>query len=207
MKLVQKRSKKAGLSPGTLIHIGEHKDAPVRIIVCVYGDGLCVERIVTRPEDLHVLDDASVTWVDVVGIHQVDLLAAIGKQFNLHPLLLEDIANTDQRPKLDEYETCRFLVMKILTATDRGDILVEQISLVLGRNYVLSFQENGTDVFRSVRDHLRGGRGRLRQSGADYLLHALVDAAVDQYFSVLELLGEKIESLQERVMADPKPAR
>jgi len=123
----------------------------------------------------------------------------------LHPLLLEDIANTDQRPKLDDYEDYFFMVVKMLSTTDRGDILVEQVSLVLGRNFVLSFQENGTDVFQPVRDRLRGGKGRMRQSGADYLLYALVDAIVDQYFAVLESVGERIEALQDQVVSDPKP--
>jgi magnesium transporter len=120
-------------------------------------------------------------------------------------LLLEDIANTDQRPKLDDYETYVFVVIKMLSLTDRQDVLVGQVSLVLGRNFVLSFQENGTDVFQSVRERLRAGKGRLRHARADYLLYALVDAIVDQYFAVLEAVGEKIEALQQVVVADPKP--
>ena len=179
MKLVQKRSKKAGLSPGTLIHIGEHKATPVKISLLAYVGERCEERMVTDLDGIRAPDDA-VTWVDIGGVHQVEVLETIGKRFNLHPLLLEDIANTDQRPKLDDYDSYLFLVMKVLTATDRGDILVEQVSFVLGRTYVLSFQENGTDVFSSVRDRLRAGKGRLRQNGSDYLLYALVDAAVDQ---------------------------
>jgi magnesium transporter len=149
--------------------------------------------------------DESVVWINVSGVHNVEVLEAIGKQFVLHPLLLEDIANTDQRPKLDDYETYFFLVIKMMSLTDRKEIAVEQVSLVLGRNYVLSFQENGTDVFQPVRERLRGGKGRLRHSGADYLLYALVDAIVDQYFAVLEFMGEKIEVLQQTVVADPKP--
>jgi magnesium transporter len=120
-------------------------------------------------------------------------------------LLLEDVTNTDQRPKLDDYEAYIFLVMKMLSLTDRKDIAVEQVSFVLGKNYVISFQENGTDVFQPVRERLRGGKGRLRQSGADYLLYALVDAIVDQYFAVLELSGEQIEAVQQAVVDDPKP--
>lgn len=205
MKLVQKRSKKTGLPPGTLIHIGERKAEAVKIGVFNYAGARCDEHTVMKLDELQPPADETVIWVDVGGVHKVEVLEAFGKQFNLHPLLLEDIANTDQRPKLDDYETYFFLVMKMLSVTDRGDILVEQVSFVLGRNFVLSFQENGTDVFRSVRDRLRGGKGRLRQNGSDYLLYALVDAIVDQYFAVLETLGEKIETLQERVMADPKP--
>ncbi|MBH0209968.1 MAG: magnesium/cobalt transporter CorA [Nitrospira sp.] len=205
MKLVQKRSKKTGLSPGTLVHIGENRTETVEITLFNYAGAQCDERTVTNPNDLQPPADETVTWINVGGVHKIDVLEAFGKQFGLHPLLLEDIANTDQRPKLDDYETYVFLVVKMLDVTDRGGILVEQVSFVLGRNYVLSFQENGTDVFRPVRDRLRAGKGRLRHNGSDYLLYALVDAVVDQYFAVLESLGEKIETLQERVMADPKP--
>ncbi len=205
MKLVQKRSRKSGLPPGTLVHIGEKKADTVAMTAFNYSGARCDERTVMRPDELQPSSDESVTWVDIGGVHKLELLEAFGKQFSLHPLLLEDIANTDQRPKLDDYDTYLFLVMKVLSLTDRQDILVEQVSFVLGRNVVLSFQENGIDVFKPVRDRLRSGKGRMRQNGADYLLYALVDAIVDQYFLVLESLGEKIESLQEKVMADPKP--
>ncbi len=205
MKLVQKRSRKTGLPPGTLVHIGEKKTDKVTIRAFNYAGTRCDERRDPSLDELAPPTDESVTWVDVGGVHKMDILESFGKQFQLHPLLLEDIANTDQRPKLDDYETCLFLVMKMLSVTDRQDTVVEQVSLVLGRNFVLSFQENGTDVFTPVRDHLRGGKGRLRQSGADYLLYALVDAIVDQYFAVLEVLGEKIEVLQDLVVSDPKP--
>ena len=205
MKLVQKRSKKTGLPPGTLVHIGEKKSDSVAMTAFDYAGARCDERTVTNPEELQPPADESVTWVDIGGVHKLDLLEAFGKQFSLHPLLLEDIANTDQRPKLDDYESYLFLVMKVLSVTEKQDLLVEQVSFVIGRNFVLSFQENGTDVFKPVRERLRGGKGRLRQGGADYLLYALVDAIVDQYFLVLESLGEKIELLQEKVVADPKP--
>ena len=205
MKLMQKRSKKKGLSPGTLVHIGENRTAAVTVTLFNYSSSHCDEHPIRDVNELRPPSDETVTWVDVGGVHKTDVLEAFGKHFGLHPLLLEDIANTDQRPKLDDYDTYFFLVMKVLTASDKGDILVEQISFVLGRNYVLSFQENGTDVFQSVRDRLRVGKGRLRQNGSDYLVYALIDAVVDQYFEVLEMLGERIEAMQERLMADPRP--
>ena len=205
MKLVQKRSRKTGLPPGSLVHIGEKKTDKVAITVFNYAGVRCDEQQVLSVDELGPPTDESVTWVNVGGVHKMEILESCGKQFQLHSLLLEDIANTDQRPKLDDYETCLFLVMKMLSVTDRQDIVVEQVSLVFGQNFVLSFQENGTDVFTPVRDRLRGGKGRLRQSRADYLFYALVDAIVDQYFAVLEALGEKIEALQELVVSDPKP--
>src|SRR5262245_23599931 len=179
MKLVQKRSKKSGLPPGTIVHIGERKSEKVRITEFHYSADRCDERQVNQPDLLGPPSDESVVWIDIGGVHRLDVLETFGKQFGLHPLILEDIANTDQRPKLDDYETYLFLVTKMLILTERQELLVEQVSLVLGRNFVLSFQENGTDVFQPVRDRLRGGKGRLRLSGADALFHALIDAIVD----------------------------
>ena len=205
MKLVQKRSKKTGLPPGTLVHIGERKSEHVTVTVFRYSTTSCKELHVEQVDQLSPPADESVIWINVGGVHKVEMVETLGKQFSLHPLLLEDVTNTDQRPKLDDYEAYIFLVMKMLSLTDRKDIAVEQVSFVLGKNYVISFQENGTDVFQPVRERLRGGKGRLRQSGADYLLYALVDAIVDQYFAVLELSGEQIEAVQQAVVDDPKP--
>ena len=205
MKLVQKRSKKTGLPPGTLVHIGERKSEHVTVTVFRYSTTSCKELHVEQVDQLSSPADESVIWINVGGVHEVEMVETLGKQFSLHPLLLEDVTNTDQRPKLDDYEAYIFLVMKMLSLTDRKDIAVEQVSFVLGKNYVISFQENGTDVFQPVRERLRGGKGRLRQSGADYLLYALVDAIVDQYFAVLELSGEQIEAVQQAVVDDPKP--
>ncbi len=170
-----------------------------------YTGSSCEERPIEQAETLTPPNDESVVWVNISGVHKLDVLETIGKQFALHPLLLEDIANTDQRPKLDDYDSSFFLVLKMLTLNERQDVVVEQVSLVLSRNFVLSFQENGHDVFQPVRERLRAGKGRLRQSGADYLFYTLVDAIVDQYFAVLESVGEKIEALQHVVVADPKP--
>jgi len=205
MKHVQKRSKKTGLPPGTLVHIGERKSEHVTVTVFRYSTTSCKELHVEQVDQLSSPADESVIWINVGGVRKVEMVETLGKQFSLHPLLLEDVTNTDQRPKLDDYEAYIFLVMKMLSLTDRKDIAVEQVSFVLGKNYVISFQENGTDVFQPVRERLRGGKGRLRQSGADYLLYALVDAIVDQYFAVLELSGEQIEAVQQAVVDDPKP--
>lgn len=205
MKLVQKRSRKSGLPPGTIVHIGEKKSDKVAVTLFRYSANQCEEERIEQLDHLAPPSDASLIWVNVGGVHKKDLLESFGSQFSLHSLLLEDIANTDQRPKLDDYDAHLFLVLKMLTLTGRHEVLVEQVSLVLGKNFVLSFQENGTDVFQPIREHLRSGKGRLRQSGPDYLMYALVDAIVDQYFAVLESLGEKIESFEEVVVADPRP--
>lgn len=206
MKLVQKRSRKAGLPPGTLVHIGEKKPETVRITVFDYDTDHFHERQVAKAEEVPIAPEPCVTWVDVGGVHKLEILEAFGKVFGLHPLLLEDIANTDQRPKLDDYGTYGYVVLKMLYEGERqGDIVVEQVSLVYGNNFLLSFQENGGDVFQAVKDRLRSGKGRLRHAGSDYLLHALVDSIVDRYFVVLEAVGERIEALQDVVVANPEP--
>jgi magnesium transporter len=143
---------------------------------------------------------------DVGGVHKIEILESFGKLFGLHPLLLEDIANTDQRPKLDDYGSYGYVVVKMLYEGERhGDIVVEQVSLIYGDNFLLSFQENGGDVFQAVKDRLRSGKGRLRHAGSDYLLYALIDSVVDRYFGVLETVGERIEALQDLVVSNPQP--
>jgi magnesium transporter len=206
-KVVSKRSRKAGLPPGTLVHIGEQRTDTVRLTVFTYDEHGCQERSVTKPEEITLAEKPTVTWVDVSGIHQVNIIESFGKQFQLHPLLLEDIVNTDQRPKLDDYGDYYYVVLKMLyIGADGRSVQVEQVSLILGANYVFSFQENGRDVFQPVKERLRAGKGRLRQSGTDYLLYGLVDAIVDQYFAVLETIGDQLESMQDACVANPRPA-
>jgi magnesium transporter len=206
MKLVQKRSRKAGLPPGTLVHIGEKKAETVPITVFQYDTDQFHEGQVTKPEDITIAPDPTITWVDVGGIHKVEILESFGKLFGLHPLLLEDIANSDQRPKLDDFGTHVYVVLKMLYEGERhGNVNVEQVSLIFGEHFLLSFQENGGDVFQAVKERLRAGKGRLRQGGSDYLLHGLIDSIVDRYFVVLETIGERIETLQDYVVTNPEP--
>ncbi|MBL8071629.1 MAG: magnesium and cobalt transport protein CorA, partial [Nitrospira sp.] len=206
MKLKHKHSRKAGLPPGTLVHIGEKKSETVTISVYEYGEGQFQERTVSKPDEIAMTGEPTVRWVDVGGIHKMEVLESFGKMFGLHPLLLEDIANTDQRPKLDDYGSYGYVVLKMLYEGDReGDINVEQVSLVFGENFLLSFQENGGDVFQGVKERLRNGKGRLRHAGADYLLYALMDSIVDRYFVILETLGERIEALQDLCVTNPGP--
>lgn len=206
MRLMQKRSRKAGLPPGTLVHIGEKRSETVKITVFDYDESHFQERPVEKAEHIPLAPAPCVTWVDIGGVHKMEVLESFGKVFGLHPLLLEDIANTDQRPKRDDYGTHGYVVLKMLYEGERpGDINFEQVSLVYGDNYLLSFQENGGDVFQAVKDRLRNGKGRLRHSGSDYLLYALIDSIVDRYFVVLETVGERIEALQDVVVTDPRP--
>ncbi len=205
-KLVHKRAKKTGAAPGTLIHSGEKKTERARIRVIDYDQ----DKLERREYDdasacCPLLETSTVSWINIDGLHQVEIIETIGRCFNLHPLVMEDILNTDQRPKVEAYDDYVFIVLKMLTFNEQtGETLPEQVSLILGRNFVLSFQEREGDVFEGVRERLRSGR-RIRFMGADYLTYALLDAIVDSYLLTLEKISDQIELLEEELMERPTP--
>ncbi len=204
-KPIKKRSSKAGLPPGTLVHVGEQKVETVRITVIDYDEADFEEKQVATIEECFPFKATpTVTWINIDGLHQVDVIDKAGTHFGLHPLILEDILNTGQRPKFEDFDSYAFIVLKMLSYNDkRQRVEVEQVSLVLGSNFVISFQESIGDVFDQVRDRIRNSKGRIRKMGSDYLVYALVDAVVDNYFLILEKLGEKIEFMEEELVADP----
>jgi magnesium transporter len=207
LRLLKRTSAKAGLPPGTLLHIGEEKTHDVNISIIDYDPGRVDERVRASIDDCIAFKERpSVTWINVNGIHDVSVIEAIGKAFNLHPLLLEDVMHTGQRAKMDDYETHLFVILQMVECReDHEEIEVEQISIVIGSGYVISFQEWEGDVFDTVRERIRNGKGRIRLMGSDYIAHALIDAVVDNYFLALERIGEVIEGLQDQVLTDPRP--
>lgn len=153
-----------------------------------------------------IVETDTITWINVDGLHRVEVIERLGVALGLHPLVLEDILNTHQRPKVEDLETRLFLVLRMLTYDATADeIIDEQVSLVLGPHFVLSFQERPGDVFDGVRGRIRGARGRLRKRGSDYLTYALLDAIVDGYFPVLDRLSQRMEDLEDELIADPTP--
>jgi magnesium transporter len=205
-KLTKKRSQKAGLPPGTLIHIGEKKREEPKITILDYDEAQFQEREAKSIEECFPFKEKpTVTWINVEGLHQVEVLERLGGCYGLHPLVLEDILNTDQRPKMEDYGEYIYIVLKMLNYDDKsGQIEAEQISLILGQNFVLSFQEGKEgDVFGLLRERLRGGKGRIRKMGADYLAYSLIDSVVDHYFIILERLGERVEFLEEELVTEP----
>lgn len=201
----KKVSNKFVLPPGTLIHIGEKKTEKSKITVIDYNESVFQEKEVESVEKcLPYKDKPTTTWINIDGLHQVETIEKIGNYFNLHPLLLEDILNTNQRPKMEEYENYLFIVFKMLYLSEQGEgIIYEQISLILSENCVISFQEREGDVFNIIRERLRAGKGRMRKMGADYLAYSLIDATVDAYFTVLEKIGERIEEAEDSVVRNP----
>jgi magnesium transporter len=202
--LIKKRSVKRGMSPGSLVHVGEKKVHKATIRVMDYSPQDVKEYIAESIEECYGKEGPGVKWVDVTGLHQTDILQKLGDHYNVHPLVLEDILNTDQRPKMEDYGDYIYVVLRSLEYNDETErVEYDQISIVLTAKIVFSFQEKEGDPFDSIRDRIRSGKGRLRNSGADYLAYGLLDSIVDSYFLVLEKTGDEIESLEDRIVSDP----
>lgn len=204
-KMLKKSSKKAGLPPGTLVHIGEQKVEKTRITIIDYDEEHFLEKEVQSIEECFPFKDAStVTWINIDGLHDVDIIDKIGTHFDIHPLILEDIVHTGQRPKVEDFESYAYFVLMMLYYNEESeDIEEEQFSLILGSNVVITFQERIGDVFKTIRDRIHNGKLRIRKGNAEFLTYRLIDTIVDNYFLVLEKLEEKIEILDEELLLKP----
>lgn len=200
--------KQPGAAPGTLVYEGAREPGPVRVHVYDYDADRLEERTL---EDVAACiayrDRETTTWINVDGVHDVELVEQLGRIFDIHPLTLEDIVSTDQRPKMEEYPGYVFVVLQMMHYDHaRVALASEQVSFVIGPGYLVSFQESVEgDVFDPVRQRLREQRGRIRGAGADYLAYALIDVVVDYYMEILEGLGEHIEDLEDEVTVEPGP--
>jgi len=205
IRKIKRYSKKAGLPPGTLVHVGERKLETPRITLMDYDENRFQEKQVDNIEACFEFKTTpTMTWINIDGLHDISIMEKTGKHFDIHPLILEDILNTGQRPKFVDMGKYIFLVLKMLRYDEQNrTIISEQVSIVLALNYVISFQENIGDVFDPIRDRIRNAKGRIRKTGPDYLMYALLDAIVDGYFCILEKLGDKIESLEEELVDNP----
>lgn len=205
-KFIKKLSRKAGLPPGSLVHIGKKTDK-VRISIIDYDKTQFNEKTVKKVEECFPFKKKpTVTWINIDGVHDTEVIEKIGKHFGIHPLVLEDIVNTGQRPKVENLDDYIFIVLKMLDYDEKGmEIKSEQVSLILGSNFVISFQEREGDVFDPIRKRVRNGKGRVRKMGTDYLTYALMDTVIDNYFLILERLGESLESLEEKLITNPEP--
>jgi magnesium transporter len=198
-------SKIAGQLPGALIHIGEKRIEKSVITLIGYNESGCEEKKITSPEELkEQLRNKNNLWINIDGISDTDLIQKVGEIFNLHPLMLEDIVNTSQRPKYEDFGDYVYIVLKMIYFDSKTkDIQAEQVSLVLGDNYCLTFQEQEGDIFDPIRDRLKNNKGRVRKSGVDYLIYSLIDAVVDNYFVILERLGDHIEGMETELITEP----
>ena len=198
---------KIGLAPGALIHLGERKTEQLAISLMEYGESEITEHQFTALPDSQAYEPRlPVLWLNVHGLHEPEVMAEIGRRFKLHPLVLEDILNTNQRPKVDDYGDYLFLVARFFEIDpETREIGSDQVSLILGSNFVLTFQERPSGRFDPVRERLRQNRGQIRRLGADYLAYSLLDAIVDRYFTILEDIGERTEELEDVMLEHPQP--
>ncbi len=205
-RLFKRISKKVGLPPGTLVHVGDKKTEEVKITVMDYDQTSFMEKEVKNVEECFPFKETpTVTWINIDGLHHVEIVEKLGKHFKIHPLFQEDILHTGQRPKMEDFDEYVLIILKMLYYDNEEDtVRSEQISIILGSNFVISFQEVPGDVFNSLMERIRNGKGRVRRMGADYLAYLLVDSIVDHYFILLEKFGEMIETLEEELARDPQ---
>ncbi|HOO45497.1 MAG TPA: magnesium/cobalt transporter CorA [Deltaproteobacteria bacterium] len=205
-RFLQKRSKKSGLPPGSLVHVGEKKLEKAQISVIDFDETRYQELTPAAIEDCFPFKEKpTITWINIDGLHETDLIEKIGRHFGFHPLLLEDILNTGGRTKIEDFGDHIFVVLKMLYQEEgnSSELLSEQISLIFGDHYVITFQESEGDVFDPIRERIRKGKGRVRRESADYLAYIIIDAIVDKYFNVLEDIADYIEEAEEVLLAKP----
>ena len=205
-EVTKKRSSKAGMPAGSLIHIGERKVDKTRIRLIDYSTHDYVEEDIENIEQcFEFKDDRSITWINIDGIHDTEILGRLGDCFGFHPLILEDILNTQQRPKVEDFTDYVYVVMKMIDY-ERGvkQISFEQVSLILGKNYLISFQEKPLEIYEPIRNIIKLDKSKIRKTGPDYLAYLLMDSIVDNYFRVLEDIGERIENIENRIITNPE---
>ena len=199
-KRTQHYKKQVGQVPGTLIYTGTKEHSNLFIESFDYNTDSFVEKeLKTVEEAFQFKASNTVTWINLNGLNQIAEIEKLGAHYNLHPLVLEDIVSTNQRPKIDEYEDYIFIVLKMMYYDADEKIVSEQVSFILGENYVLSLQEAEGDVFDALRERIRQAKGRIRSLGSDYLLYALIDSVVDHYYAIIETMGNKIEDLEDNL--------
>jgi magnesium transporter len=204
LPFMKKTTPKVGLAPGTLVHVGEQKIETARITLFNFNSENLLEKEIHNIEDVRPFkNNLDVTWVNVDGLHDVGIIEQVGELFGIHTLTLEDIVNTNQRPKLEEFDDYTYIVLKMLFLDqDKNRINAEQVSFVLGENFLITFQEMEGDIFDGVRERLRKCKGRIRKKGADYLMYALMDAVIDNYFLILDHTVEQTEIIEDMMLTD-----
>jgi len=199
--------KQVGLPPGSLVHVGEVKtERPALSLIGYDEQHFDRQDDVTLQQCLDARTRPGVNWINLYGIHDIELLRGLGEGFNIHPLSLEDVLNTTHRPKIEVYDNYLLVILKMISSNrSQNRIDIEQMSFVLGENFLISFQERPGDVFNAVRDRLQRANGRIRSRAADYLLYALLDTIVDHYFHVLENLGELLAGFEQALFENSAP--
>lgn len=203
--IIKRRIKKYGLPPGALVHTGKASEEKIRLTLIDYDqDSLKIRDSVTLDECLDSMVKPNPTWINIAGIHDIQMVEKIGRRLGLHPLLLEDILNSGQRPKVDDYKDTLYLVFRKL-GWDEGSTEIDdqQVSIVLGSNYLITFLESDSDIFKPILERLKVKNSRMRTRGSDYLAYALADCLIDHYFITLEKMDNRIESMEDSLVDHP----
>ncbi|MBT0608736.1 magnesium/cobalt transporter CorA [Aequorivita echinoideorum] len=196
-------SKAKNLTPGTVAYTGKKTTTVTTLDIIDYSKENFSRFQTNVVEDAFKYEDAdNITWINVNGLSNVQDIVTLGNHFELHPLIQEDIVTTNQRPKIDEYEEYLFIVFKMLHYDENEKLINEHVSMVVGKDYVVTFQEAEGDVFDDLRERLGHGKGRVRGAKSDYLMFAILDAVVDNYFSVMEFMSNKVEVLEDKLFDD-----
>jgi magnesium transporter len=200
-------ARKVGMPPGSLVYTGDKGHLPAKITITRYNENEIVERHFDSFAECQLVGDpGEVTWINVSGISKVTDLEKVGECFKIHPLVLEDILEVGQRPKVEDYDNYLYIVLNSILPVPEGEkLMAEEISLVLGPHYLLSFFAGDGDLYAPIRERLLQAKGRIRKKGADYLAYSLIDLVVDNYFVELEKFGDQMESLEDEVVANPSP--
>lgn len=202
-KFIRKAAKKRGLPPGSLVHVGKQRETKVSNHLISYKEGVLQEKDNADINELFPLPPHHFNWMNLDGVHDIQKIEDIKKNLQIPDLVLEDVVNTNQRAKVEEFESCLFVVLKMIRLDDKGKQAIhEQTSFVLGQDFLLSFQDEPGDTFDFVRDRLRRSSRKIRSRGSDYLLFALIDTIVDNYLIVLERFGERIEDLEQKILSN-----
>ncbi|MCF7801333.1 MAG: magnesium/cobalt transporter CorA [Candidatus Marinimicrobia bacterium] len=199
-------TQKIGQSPGVLIHVGAQRAERVDVVHYYYdADHFQSNTLPKKQPEIPTFIPDRINWIKISGLNNVDFIDRVGRKFNLHPLVVEDILNTEHTPKIEDYEDYVFLTMKSLAIKRRdGSFIPEQVSLVLGKGYVLAFQELPSPIFRSVEQRLNNAQGRGRKRGSDYLFYMLVDVIVDHYYQVVDDMNTQLDDIEEEILTHPK---
>ena len=200
---INQSSEKTGMPPGSLVHIGDIHETRPRISVTHYNKSLYEQyETASIKELMQKMTDDSITWVNIEGLQNIEFIDAIGKEFKIHPLVLEDIVNTNQRPKFEDHGEYQYIVLKNITSKD-SNIIFEQVSLLLLENVVFTFREHRDDLFSPINQRIKNTKNRFRKQGTDYLCYALLDTVVDQNFIVQDILDELIDATEEELLDSP----
>jgi magnesium transporter len=201
-RFLKNRNEAVGKAPGSLIHIGKQKMDKSRIRIIKYNENEIIEKEIDDYNNLKKLADKNfTTWINIDGLHDVDLMKSVMDEFEIPPLAMEDIMNTDQRPKIIESKEHLIIILKVLYAEDNtGNLKTEQISFILGKDYILTIQERIGDYFEPVRDRIRNMSGKIRSRKSDYVQYALVDTIIDSYLHNIEKIGNKVESMDDVII-------